>query len=562
MPKHAPKAQQPLLSRKGVWNAYFQTRRFALASIALMPAPFRRIALYLCLCVALATARAAAAPAKPNIIFILADDLGVGNMSCYGADRYRTPHIDQLAAGGIRFTHGYTAPLCGPSRALILTGRYAFRTGATNQDATGRMKPEVETMTPKHLKAAGYVSSMIGKWGQLPLGPAEFGFDDHLRFRGSGVYWSDSQAKPEKYWVNGEERTLREKEYLPDLMHDHLVKFLTRHREQPFYIYYSLSHVHGELQPTPDSAAKPKDLMADNIAYMDKLVGKLVAELDRLRLREKTLLIFMGDNGTGKAWADQGTIGGRQLSGSKGTMLEGGAHVPLIANWPGVTPAGRVSHDLVDSTDFVPTFAELAGVKLKPTNVIDGRSFAPQLRGEPGRARQWIFIELARNWYAREANWKLTEKGELFDMSDSPFTEKLVAATAETDASKAARARLATALAHLNPADGILDDGDGTGRHANKDKKAMKKGATPPAPATPDAKPAPKAEAPPVDPTLAERAAKFDRLDKDKRGKLTREEYISRQSDPEAAAKRFDKFDVNKDGVVTREEYLANGAKK
>ena len=513
---------------------------------------------------------AAAAPARPNFIFILADDLGIGNVSCYGADHFQTPNIDRLAAGGIRFTHAYTAPLCGPSRALILTGRYAFRTGATNQDATGRMKAGVETFMPAYLKSVGYVSSSIGKWGQLPLGPAEFGFDDFLKFRGSGVYWNNTGGKAEKYWVNGVEKNLRAKEYMPDLMHEHLVNFITRHRDTPFYVYYSLSHVHGELQPTPDSAARPQDLMADNCAYMDKLVGKLVAELDRLKLRDRTLLIFMGDNGTGGKWADQSTIGGQRLSGQKGSMLEGGALVPFIANWPGVTPAGKVCADFLDATDLVPTFAELAGVTLPREKLLDGRSLAPQIRGERGSPREHVFMELAREWWVRGDGWKLNQKGELFDMSRAPFAEKLVAAEADTETSKAARARLIAALAQLNPAGGILDDGDGSGRHENKNKKPAKKGAAPAASAPqPEAKPENKPIEPPkpsplapVDAAFAERAAKFDRLDQDKRGRLTLEEYKSRQSDPEAAEKRFKKFDVNNDGVVTREEYIHNGAKK
>ena len=124
---------------------------------------------------------------KPNIIFVLADDLGIDGVTSYGADLYKTPVIDKLAKQGIRFTNAYTAPLCGPSRAMILTGRYAFRTGAVNQDQTGEFTPQAETMMPKILKTAGYNTSMIGKWGQLPLGPAEFGFDDYLRFFGSGV---------------------------------------------------------------------------------------------------------------------------------------------------------------------------------------------------------------------------------------------------------------------------------------------------------------------------------------------------------------------------------------
>ena len=316
----------------------------------------------------LAAIHAADAPSKkPNIIFVLADDYGVGEVGCYGADNYKTPNIDALAKGGMRYTNAYTAALCGPSRAMILTGRYAFRTGATNQDATGRMKPEQETMMPKVLKSAGYTSTCVGKWGQLPLGPAEFGFDDYLKFKGSGVYWN-TQDKGKTYEVNGQATKLNDKEYLPDVMHKHLIDFITKHREQPFYVYYSLSHVHGEILPTPDSALDSKDFYADNIAYMDKLVGKLVAELERLKLREKTLIVFVGDNGTANGKAKRATIGGRAISGAKGSMQEGGGLVPLIVNWPGVTPAGKVSHDMIDSSDFFPTFAELAGAKLPEKN--------------------------------------------------------------------------------------------------------------------------------------------------------------------------------------------------
>jgi arylsulfatase A len=406
---------------------------------------------------------------KPNIIFILADDLGVGDVGCYGSDIFKTPQIDKLAAGGVRFTHAYTLPLCGPSRAAILTGRYGFRTGAVNQDMTGLMKPSVETMMPKILKAAGYVSASIGKWGQLPLGPADFGFDDHLTFKGSGVYWN-SQEKGRAYTVNGETRNLRDREYLPDVMHQHLTDFITKHRETPFYVYYSLSHVHGEILPTPDSAPDSKDLYADNIAYMDKLVGKLIDELERQKLRENTLVVFFGDNGTAGGNAPRATIGGRRLSGQKGSMLEGGALVPMIVNWPGTTPAGKLSDELMDSSDFLPTFAEMAGAPLPAGTTIDGRSFAPQVRGARGTPREWIFIELGNKWYVREARWKLDRAGQLFDMTGAPFEEKAVPAETTDPAAIAARKRLQAVLDQLNPGSGFLDDGDGTGRHAKRGK--------------------------------------------------------------------------------------------
>jgi arylsulfatase A len=418
--------------------------------------------------------RAQATQRKPNIIFILADDLGVGNLSCYGSDQFKTPQLDRLAAGGTRYTNAYTAPLCGPSRALILSGRYAFRTGATNQDATGGIRPERETFMPRYLKPAGYVTAAVGKWGQLPLGPAEFGFDEHLKFQGSGTYWN-TQDRGKRYTVNGQAKDLRDKEYLPDVMHNFVVDFVTRHRNDPFYVYYSMSHIHAEILPTPDSAPDSKDYYSDNIRYMDKLVGKLVAELERLKLRDNTLLVFIGDNGTGGNFADRSTIRGRRLSGEKGSMLEGGALVPMIVNWPGKTPAGKVSSDLIDSTDFVPTFAELAGAKLPADKVIDGRSFAPQILGRRGTPREWIFIELARNWYVRDSRWKLDQAGQLFDMKNAPFEEPVVAAESKDPDAAAGRKRLHAALEKLNSAGGILDEGDGSGRHAGRAAKKKKK---------------------------------------------------------------------------------------
>jgi arylsulfatase A len=411
------------------------------------------------------------AASKPNVIFILADDLGIGNVGCYGSDRYKTPHIDKLATEGVRFTQCFTAALCGPSRALIMSGRYAFRNGATNQNACTNLDPK-EIVLPRLFKAAGYATACIGKWGQLPGEPGDHGFDDWLRFNGSGVYFNAKDGKPERYSLNGYDKKLADGAYMPDMCHDRVVKFVRQHREEPFFVYYPMSHVHGELMPTPDSAAGSTDLMADNIAYMDKLVGQLMDELDTLKLRENTLVIFMGDNGTGKGMADRATIGGKVLSGMKGTMLECGGLVPMIASWPAKAPAGRVCADLIDSTDFVTTFAELAGAKLPSGMIFDGHSLMPPLLGDSAKPRAWVFNQLARMWYVREPQWKLNEKGELFDMSGAPFTETLV--TNDTETSKAARQRLQAVLAELNPAGGILDQGDGSGRHANKEKKKAK----------------------------------------------------------------------------------------
>lgn len=406
---------------------------------------------------------------KPNIIFILADDLGIDGVSSYGADFFKTPHIDQLASGGLRYTRAYTVPLCGPSRALIMTGRYGFRTGAVNQDMTGDIKPSVEIMMPSILKKAGYVTSMIGKWGQLPQDPASFGFDDYLRYFGSGVYFNDTE-KREKYVLNGKELLLNHHQYMPDLMHDHMVDFLANHKKDPFYLYYSLTHVHGEIMATPDT--KPgttdyKDLYADNIAYMDKLVGKLIHTLDSLKLREHTLIVFFGDNGTAGQAANIGRVNGKKLMGKKGTMQEAGSLVPMIVNWPGVIKKPGVSNTLIDAADFVPTFADLAGAPLPANHVLDGKSFAYQLKGTMGSPREWIFTELGNNWYVRSPDWKLMRSGDFYDMRNAPFEEPLAVMDNKAAAEKQ---KLQAVLNTLNPAGGILDNGDGSGRHASKAK--------------------------------------------------------------------------------------------
>ena len=551
------------------------------------------------------------AASKPNIIFILADDLGFAEVGANGSDRYKTPNIDSLAQSGVRFSHFYTAPLCGPSRAMILTGRYAFRSGAVTQDACGsiiRTGDKAEVMIPSVLKKAGYTTAMIGKWGQLlPSGDAaQWGFDHMLSFKASGIYWNKTaaatwikkyglagendgeagvRANPGPYNIDEKKLMMADDEYMPDLMHKDAMAFINENQARPFFLYYSMSHVHAQILPTPDStppppgtdaAARYAQVYNDNITYMDKLVGKLLAELDRLHLRENTVIFFMGDNGTAKAASDLATIGGRRLIGQKGGMEEGGGLVPLIVSWPGVTPTGRLNANLTDASDLLPTFAELAGAPLPENRIIDGKSLAPQIKGETQSPRTWAFTQLGENWHVRGAGWKLNQAGQLFDMKSAPFEEIPVPEDAKDDASLAARKRLSDVLTGLNPAAGYKAVGNGRGDKTKKEKKkakkaAMKPGAEPestaatkPAPAT-ESTPAitslPSSPAP-ADAALAERATKFDRLDKEKAGQLSRDQYISRQSDPEGAAKRFDKFDVNHDGILTREEYIHNGSKK
>ena len=388
----------------------------------------------------LTSLRAAATPSKPNIILIMADDVGLGDLHCTGG-RFHTPNIDALAAGGTRFEYSYSTPLCGPSRFEALTGRYPFRTGLISNQRRNAVSPTREVMIPTVMKKAGYVTASAGKWGQICLGPGEWGFDEYIVFRGSGRYW---RAQTKTYAVNGKQKELPEGKYLPDLMHDFVMDFITRHKDRPFFLYYPMSHIHGPIVRTPDSkpGANREQLYTDNVEYMDKLVGKLVSGLDRLGLREKTLVLFTGDNGTARFGAHAGTVNGKPLSGQKASMLEGGSRVPMVVNWPGTVPAGKVNHDLTDFSDFFATFAELAGAKLPDGVTLDSHSFAPQIKGEKGTPRDWVYVELDGQSYVRDARFKLTNRGALFDLREAPFKEVLVARDTTVPEPLAARKRL------------------------------------------------------------------------------------------------------------------------
>ena len=396
---------------------------------------------------------------KPNIVFILADDLGLDGVGCYGADKYKalTPNIDALARTGVRFEACYSTPLCGPSRCLLMTGRYPFRTGGlTNQSwrpGGPGAKSNDEYPIARLLRENGYATCQAGKWRQIGETPKDWGFDEYCTDgTAGGWYWRKSYIK------NGQTVNTDKPVYCPDVVYDFAVDFMKRNRDKPFFIYYATHLVHTPMEATPDSKPGTKDikaLYADNLAYMDKQVGLLVKELDRLKLREKTLLVFSGDNGTAPQFPT--TVMGRPLSGHKGQMLEGGSRVPLIANWKGVTPEGKVLGDLIDFSDLYTTFADVAGAKMPTQLTFDGHSFAPQLHGQPGKPREWVYVQLGAKWYVRSPRWKLNQSGEFFDLKDAPFVEKPVAADTTDPDARAGREKLHKVLDMLKPAAGKGD---------------------------------------------------------------------------------------------------------
>lgn len=393
----------------------------------------------------------AAEARKPNIILILADDYGTPGVGCYGG-AYQTPNLDALAAGGLRFTHGYSMPLCAPTRGVIVSGRYPFRNGVRDNGAGGNYKPSDSPSIAAMLKSAGYATAVAGKWRQLsyfstPEDARAWGFDDFM------IWGGGATLKGERYWNpaynhNGKPVDAGDK-YGPDLLHEFVVDFIERHREKPFFVYYPTPLVHSPILHTPDrkdANEKGSNRYSDNVEYLDKLVGKLVGELDRLQLRENTLVCFVGDNGSVPA----SKIDGKSVDGGKGSMLEGGSNVPWIMNWKGTTPS-KVVDDPADVSDFYVTFAELAGAKLPEGVKFDGVSLAPQLRGEKGTPREWAFIQLSGKWFVRSRDWKLDQSGTLYSMKNAPFEQIAVARDAKDPAADAARTQLQAALDELNP---------------------------------------------------------------------------------------------------------------
>lgn len=383
----------------------------------------------------------------PNIIFILADDIGITGISCYGGDQFATPHIDALARDGVRFNICCSMPVCGPSRATLLTGQYPFRTGAVDNPSSCYVDLKDRHCFPRVLRDAGYVTGIAGKWRQLPAfanreESREWGFDEYLTWEiEKGDRYRNFQGLA-PFNLNGEQ-WLGSHQFGPDVLQQYAVNFVKRHQDRPFFLYYSMVSIHEPLRPTPLSKGPQPNLLADNIAYMDKLVGDFVASVDKLGLRRKTIIIFAGDNGLhGRV----GTLGGRPIDGKKADLREGGCRVPLIVSWKGTAPQGLVCDDLVDFSDFYPTLSELAAAPVHDQQIRDGRSFAARIKGQSAQPREWLYVHYEASGFVRDHHWKLYRDGRLCDMTEAPFQETLVAPESQSAEAAAARVRLQAAL--------------------------------------------------------------------------------------------------------------------
>ncbi len=364
---------------------------------------------------------------RPNIILILADDLGYETLGANGGTSYKTPTLDKLATTGVRFSQCYVQPLCTPTRVQLMTGQYNVR----NYYKFGVI--DSKSVTFAHLlQKLGYSTCVAGKWqlGQEVELPKKLGFDEYY-------LWQHTR-RPPRYAnpgleINGVPKDFTHGEYGPDLINEYALNFISRNKDRPFFLYYPMMLTHAPYQPTPDSKewdpkaygekvnVKPKHF-ADMVVYMDKLIGEVVAKLEMLYLRERTLLLFVGDNGTGRGMRSM--MGDKVVMGGKSLTIDTGMHVPLIASWPGNISSGIVCTNLVDSTDFLPTLVDVAGSRIPANILCDGRSFLPLLRGKTGMHRQWIYswysprqsADFTVREFAFNHHFKLYRSGEFFDL--------------------------------------------------------------------------------------------------------------------------------------------------
>ena len=397
----------------------------------------------------------AAEAKRPNVILIMVDDFGYECVTANGGESYQTPVLDQLAATGLRFEHCHVQPLCTPTRVQLMTGRYNVR----NYINFGTLL-RTETTFGNLMKQAGYATGIGGKWqlGHEVDSPQHFGFDQ-------SCLWQQTR-RPPRYAnpgleYNGVEKDFNNGEYGPTLVNDFALDFIANHSERPFFLYYPMILTHNPFQPTPDTPEwdpkvddeqkkqNPKHF-ADMTVYMDKMIGRVVSKLEEMKIRENTLLMVIGDNGTNTGITSR--FQGHDYRGGKGTTTARGTHVPFIASWPAVIKAARISKDLISSTDFLPTICEAAGMA-KPVDT-DGVSFLSQLNGVAGTPREWLYswysprqqADMKIREYAFDHSYKLYRSGEFFDLTADPFEKQALNRDSLGSKEKAAVAKLQPVL--------------------------------------------------------------------------------------------------------------------
>ena len=369
----------------------------------------------------------------PNILFILADDMGYGDFACFNYGASKTPHLDALLKESVCLTQHYSASaLCAPARAALMTGRYPHRTGVIDTIAAGEMDclATRETTIADIFKSAGYVTGLVGKWHcgciQQKYHPNSRGFDEFAGFQGGNIDYYNW-----RFDYNG---TIKKADgrYSTDVFSDEAVSFIKRHSSEPFFLHLAFNAPHGPLQ-APEEEVAP--FLADGrfnlgvshiygmIKRMDTGIGKVLETLEKEGLKDNTIVIFTSDNGPqfsgqGEWRIERFNCGFR---GSKGSVHEGGIRVPLLIRWPAGLEGNRQYHDFAHFTDWLPTLAAAADIPIPPGLCLDGQNILPALRGDgpsilnPRRFWQWTrgVPTLTHNAAMRDGFWKLVVPGDV-----------------------------------------------------------------------------------------------------------------------------------------------------
>ena len=340
---------------------------------------------------------------KPNIIFILIDDLGKEWISSYGAENIITPNIDALATGGTKFNNVYCMPQCTPSRVTFLTGQYPYRHGWVNHWDVPRWGGGAhfdETLNPSvaiEMKKAGYVTCIAGKW-QIddfrvePKALTNNGFDDFCMWTGfeTGIAASAERYQEPYLFTSGGSKTYHD-QFGPEVFNEFIKSFITTNKDSSFFVYYPMVLTHTPFVNTPDSKAESNlDKHKAMVEYTDKMVGEIVNLVDELEIRDNTLIILTSDNGTSRQIS--GMRYGKMVKGAKSQLSEAGVCIPFIASWPNELKSNTTSDALIDFSDLYPTLIDLANLELDSSNqVIDGKSFKTVLtENQPHSNRTWI----------------------------------------------------------------------------------------------------------------------------------------------------------------------------
>lgn len=530
----------------------------------------RVLAAVLCLAVGGAAETVLAGQARPNILFILADDLGWGDLSCYGNRRFRTPALDRLARQGTLFTQFYQGgSVCSPSRGTLMTGRWPAElrlhghlssAGQNEERAMAQFLDPANATLPRLLRQAGYATAHVGKWhlGRPPEGDGTleaYGFDT--------ARWIDCQSGGTNLWAVGERPRATK------VLADETIAVLEGLKGRPFYCQLWLNDPHALLAPSaeqmapfrrnvPEGFTSPFEVYAATVTEMDRELGRVLDALDTLGLARDTVVIFSSDNGpedieiSNATWSGVGSAG--PLRGRKRSLYEGGTRVPFIVRWPGGgAPAGQVNTGtVVSGADLLPTVCEVAGVALpeEVRAVQRGESVAAAFRGDKGLVRQaplmweWRYRVFNHPWNRspmlaiREGRWKLLMnpdggRVELYDIERDPG-EALNLAAAEGAIVARLRERVSAWQRTLPP--GPVEPAAGRNDYPWPEEAAESKAAL-------------------------ERGPIFERSDRDGDGVLSLEEYLGNFPERErhVGRERFPRFDSNKDGVLSRDEFIYMG---